>query len=95
MRKIPNTIKLKSKVKYEIIFADVIGEKESTMAECRYDFKQIVIKNGQSETETWKSFIHELIHAIEFEFRIPIPHKITYLLEDAVFRVAKINGYLD
>lgn len=95
MRKIPNNIRIKSKIKYEVVWTDLIGENDKTLAECRYDSKQIVIRNGQSETETWKSFIHECLHALEFEYRIPVPHKIIYLLEDGIFKLLKLNGYLD
>ena len=95
MKKIPTQIRLKSKVTYEIVWAEVIGDKEKTMAECRYDTKQIVIKSGQSEQENWKCLIHEILHALEFEYRIPVPHKIIYLLEEAIYKLAKLNGWLD
>lgn len=95
MKKIPSSIRLKSKVKYEVVWAEIIGDNENTLAECRYESRQILIKIGQSETDNWKAFIHEVIHALEFEYRIPIPHKITYLLEEAVFKMIKLNGWLD
>lgn len=95
MKKIPTTIRITSKVKYHVVWADIIGENEDTLAECRYEEKQIIIKTGQSETENWKCFIHEVFHALEFEYRIPIPHKIVYLLEEAVFKLIKLNGLID
>jgi hypothetical protein len=94
-KKLPNKIRFKSKVTYEVLFSDCIGDKETTLAECRYDHKQILIKNGQSDQENWKCLIHEIIHGLEFEYRIPIPHKIVYLLETAVFKYLKLNGFLD
>jgi hypothetical protein len=95
MRRIPSSIRIKSKVKYEIVWTELIGESEKTLAECRYDTKQILIKAGQPETENWKCFIHEVLHAIEFEYCIPIPHKIIYLLEEAIFKFIKLNGFLE
>jgi len=95
MKRIPSQIRIKSKVKYEIVWTEQIGESEKTLAECRYDSKQILIKTGQSETENWKCFIHEVFHALEFEYRIPIPHKIIYLLEEAIFKLIKLNGWLE
>jgi hypothetical protein len=94
-KKIPSKIRIKSKETYEVVWTDLIGENEKTLAECRYDHKQIVIKNGQSETENWKCFIHECLHAMEFEYRIPVPHKIVYLLEEAIFKLLKLNGFLN
>jgi len=95
MKKIPHKIRIKSKVTYEIVWSDTIGESQKTLAECRYDSKQILIKSGQSEAENWKCFIHEVFHALEFEYRIPIPHKIIYLLEEAVFKLVSLNGWLE
>lgn len=95
MKTIPTSIRIKSKIKYEVVWTDLIGGNEKTLAECRYDSKQIVIKNGQSDTDKLKAFIHEVFHAIEFEYRIPIPHKIIYLLEHAIFKIIKLNGWLE
>lgn len=95
MKKIPNSIRIKSNVKYEVVWTGLVGESEKTLAECRYDTKQILIKTDQTETENWKCFIHEVFHALEFEYRIPIPHKIIYLLEVAVFKLIKLNGWID
>lgn len=95
MKKLPSQIRIKRNVTYEIVWSDIIGENPETLAECRYESKQIVIKVGQSESQNWKCLIHELFHALEFEYRIPIPHKIIYLLEEAIFKLIKLNKFLD
>jgi hypothetical protein len=41
-----------------------------------------------------KTLIHEVIHAIEFEWNQPIPHKITYTLEEGIWKILKLNGWI-
>lgn len=95
MKKIPSTIRVKRGVTYEVVFTDIIVENEKTLAECRKDFKQIVIKNGQTELENWACFIHEFLHMLEFEFNIPLAHKLVYKLEKFILKVLVLNGWLD
>jgi len=46
--------------------------------------KTITIKSGMSKRETFATFIHELLHVIEFEAPIKIKHKTIYKLERAI-----------
>lgn len=95
MKKLPATVKVKRGVTYEVVFTDIIGDNPNTLAECRKDFRQIVIKNGQSEVENWACFIHEFLHVLEFEFKIPLAHKLVYKLEKFILKVFLLNGWLD
>lgn len=95
MRRIPHSVKVKRGVTYEVVWADLIQDNPNTLAECRPDLRQIVIKNGQSEEDNWDAFIHECLHVLEFEFKIPIAHKLVYKLATAIFKVSKLNGWLD
>ena len=47
-----------------------------------------------SDTEIVKTFIHELLHAIEAEWEEPIPHRIVYMLEEGIFKVLKLNKWI-
>lgn len=51
----------------------------------------IKIKAGMSKRETFCTFIHELIHAIEFSHNIKIKHKTVYKLERALFELLVDN----
>jgi len=81
---IPSRIKIKNRVVYEIVWVDSFKD-TNVLGECRFDVRQIALKNGQSERETFKTFVHEVIHAMEVERGIKIPHKAIYQLEDAIF----------
>ena len=90
--KIPSRIKIKNKVVYELVWVDEFADPD-TLGECRFDFKQIVLKRNQSERETLKTLFHELLHCLEFERNIKIPHKTIYQLEDAIYYLIFHNDW--
>lgn len=51
----------------------------------------IRIRAGMSRAETFKTFLHEALHAIEFSTPIKIKHKMVYELEDAIFSLILDN----
>lgn len=98
--KIPSKVRITSKVCYEVVFVDHFIDddpksKYLTRGECRKEQKQIVIKNGMSKTETYKTLLHEILHAVEFESKHPIPHKTVYMLEKNLWRLLKLNKWID
>lgn len=85
--RIPSHVKIKNRVSYEIVWVDSFKsdtDKEITVGEARPEHKQIALRKGQSEKALMKTLIHELIHCIEFERGIKIPHKTVYQLEGAI-----------
>lgn len=46
---------------------------------------EILIKKGMSKDETLKTLLHEITHAIEYEYEITISHKGVYKFEEAFF----------
>lgn len=89
--KIPHRVRIKARVAYDVVYADVIQDDPDCLGLCDFENRQIIIKNGQSEKETLKTFAHELFHSWEHEFKITIKHKDIYLLEDAVFNFLTLN----
>ena len=57
-------------------------ELEDTLGLCDATNKIIYIKMGQSREDIFKTFVHELLHAVEEEYCITIPHRIVYKMED-------------
>ena len=90
--KIPSHIKIKNKVVYEIVWVDSFKEPD-VLGECRYDTKQIALKKGESEKGTFKTFTHELSHAVCHERGIAIRHQAIYQLEDAIFYLLFHNDW--
>lgn len=91
--KIPSRLKIKNKVAYEIVWVDSFEDKD-ILGECRFDSKQIAIKKGQSERELIKTFIHEALHAIQFERDIKLTHKSVYQLEDGLYYILFHNEWV-
>lgn len=89
---IPPHIKIKNKVVYEVVWVDQFKDPE-VLGECRFDSKQIALKIGVSERETYKTLIHEVLHAVEFERGVKLQHKAIYQLEDALFYILFHNDW--
>ena len=53
----------------------------NTVGLCCEANETIYIRQGLGRVETFKTFLHELLHAVEFEHKIEIPHKLIYQLE--------------
>ncbi len=90
--KIPSRVKIMNKVVYEIVWVDSFKE-STTLGECRPAQRQIALKSGQSERSTFKTFIHELSHAMCIERGIEISHNAIYDLENAVFYLLFHNDW--
>jgi hypothetical protein len=78
------------KAEYSIAFVDQI-EGRSTLGLCDFERKIIFIRNRQKSKDTLKTFIHELLHAIEHEFDLTMQHDLIYKLEDPIFQVLYDN----
>jgi hypothetical protein len=95
--KIPHKIRITSKCSYEIVWVDRFDDIEQR-GECWYDSKagvrQIRILKGMCEKLTFETLLHELFHAFEYETKGKIPHATIYLLEQAVHRILRLNGWM-
>jgi hypothetical protein len=70
--------------KVKFVKMDDYGETDPVM-------KEIRIKKDISPRETMSTFIHELLHVVEFEADIPIKHKTIHRLEKALFELLVDN----
>ena len=91
--KLPHRIRIKAKVTYQVVWVDSFKDPKQR-GECDDLAKQIAILKGMSERETLETFIHELLHAVELEYGIPIPHRLIYMLEMPFVKLAKLNGWI-
>lgn len=58
---------------------------------CDPETRTIYIRYKQSRRETLMTFLHEWLHAVEFEYEIEIGHTIIEKLEDAVIEFCEEN----
>lgn len=92
--KIPPKIRIKSKVNYEIVWQAKIADDDFCLGLCDPQKQIIYLKLGMSDTETIKTFLHEVLHALSAEHGFELPHRTVYALEDAVYKVFKLNKFL-
>lgn len=76
---------------YRISFVKVIKGDPTTLGQCCSSECKIWIKKGQGPAETLKTFVHEVLHALEFEYKIKIKHRSVYRLEVAIFELLLAN----
>lgn len=77
---------------YKILFVEAEDKDlDGAIGICDPARQFIKIRKGMSPRETLATFIHEMAHALEFEYNIPIKHKAVYKLEKAVFNLLLDN----
>lgn len=74
---------------YQVKFVRKLSK--GTVGECDPESFEIRILCGQGRVDTLKTFIHEVMHAIELEHEIEIDHKLIYALETPIFQLLRDN----
>lgn len=90
---IPHFIRIKPKITYEIAYVDSFKNPD-VLGEMRPDTRQIVLKNGLSNTELTKVYLHELIHLIADENEVGMTETQVLKFEHGLYRFLRLNGYL-
>lgn len=57
---------------------------EGVAGQCQKENKLILLRDGQGPVETFRTAIHELLHAFEFEYKFRCPHKFIFMFETAI-----------
>lgn len=92
---IPAKVRITKDISYEVLWVDSFPKDSMQVGECRQGPQQIVLRKGSPPTETFKTYLHELYHSISFENDINLTEAQVTKLEEATFRVLKLNGILD
>jgi hypothetical protein len=92
---IPHKIKIKKSVYYLVAYVPKF-EDPNQLGECINKHnpngsRMILLKSGMSKREERHIFVHELLHAIEFEYGISIPHNVIYALQEPLAEVLLMN----
>lgn len=87
--RIPQTVQVSRKGKYEVLWTDLIREDHRTMGETRFSPNQIVLRNGQTYKEGVSTYLHELIHAVSNEYDVGLTETQVMKLEKAVYYMLK------
>ena len=92
---LPPRVRITPKVSYEILFIERFDDDEKCVGQTRYETKQIVIKKNESLSLTFRTVLHEIIHAINFEYELDLTERHVLGLEKGIFTVFRINKLLD
>jgi hypothetical protein len=90
-RSYPKTIKILDDI-WTVRFVRGYADPDQ-VGECDPNAYEITIKFKQSKADTFKTFIHEICHAIEFTGNLEIKHRTIYKLEDLIFSLIRENFY--
>lgn len=91
LKLIPSRVQITNKVSYEVLWIKEFKD-ASQMGECRPDTKQILIKEGLTPTEAYKTYVHELFHSFSFEYpEMVLTERQVGQLEEAYYRYQKLN----
>lgn len=91
---IPSSIRITKDVSYEIVYVEEFPAPYYQYGECRFDSKQIVLNKNQAPSELYKTYLHELIHAVDMENESGLTEKQVRKLEEGIYKVLKLNGVL-
>ena len=92
--KIPPKVRIKARVSYPIHYSDLIDDDPDCNGRAYPDKRIIVLKNGISESALHEAFIHEVLHAIEYEYTKGVPHWIVEAFGAALLKVLRLNGWV-
>lgn len=86
-------VRITSRVRYEVLLlAEYVGGKD--LGRCDPNKKQMLISMKHGKREAERTFIHEVLHAIEFEYDLRIPHALIRILEIPIWKILKLNGWI-
>lgn len=92
-RQFPKKLKIRDTF-YSVHFAKPDNRKalrRGDMGLCDSKAKEIVLSLDQGKLQMMETFIHELLHAFEFEYNIKIKHKTIYELEQPIVNFISAN----
>jgi hypothetical protein len=78
----PKTLRI-GNVTYRVVFRNRIDNTDP-LGMCHSIKKIIYLKKGLSLVSTFSTLIHEVLHALEFEYNIEIKHKSIHQYEQAI-----------
>lgn len=82
-KSIPNLTPPVQGESYEIVYIDDFKDGK-TLGETRFDFKQIVIKKNQSDTELCYTAFHEILHLISDQYKVRLTESQVLALEKSL-----------
>ena len=90
---IPNSVAINPKVSYSVVYLKSV-DRDGALGYCDDDKKEIQLKLGMPKKTTFSVFIHEMLHAIEMENGIYVPHQAILDFEEGIVELLELNPKL-
>ena len=91
--KLPRKVRITPEVSYYVYLVDEF-EDDDILGLCEPETKQILIRFNLGKREMMATFIHEVLHAIEFEHGIAIPHALISQIDTSIEQVLRLNKWI-
>lgn len=91
--KVPHKVRIKWNVTYYVVWVDKFDD-PLCLGLCDQAKKHIYLKKGMAPKVVEETFWHEVIHALEFEHNIKIPHQSVDDLAISLVRLFNLNKWL-
>lgn len=89
---IPRLILIKDDCFYEIQWKNDLGkERGRPVVGQAADTGQITLKRGEPIADTYETLAHEILHCIEYEYGIKIPHNLIYKMQEGLGFILRHN----
>jgi len=94
IKRIPSKVQVDKDIHYEVLWSDEISGDHHLMGQTRFDkgYKQIVIRKDLSDQDIIVTYLHELLHAISFEYGIKLTENQILALEKSFYYILKSNN---
>lgn len=94
LSKLPSHIRVTSKSSYELLEIEDFKEGDRD-GECRPTPQQIIVRKGLSPSNKFSTYVHETIHALNFEYEIGLSEAQVLKLEAAIMKLGILNKIFD
>jgi hypothetical protein len=91
--RIPHKVRIKWNVSYMVVWVDKFDDPDC-LGLCDQAKACIYLKKGLPPKVEHEVFWHEVLHALEFEHDIKIPHSAIYDLAPSLVRLFNLNKWL-
>lgn len=88
LKNIPISVKVSPKRSFEVVWVEGFQD-ASVLGETRFNPDQIALKTNESTTETVKTYLHELLHAVDDEYGVGLTEKQVRTLENCLAQILK------
>lgn len=79
---------------WAVVFCDAVPDGDPSWHGYCWEYEDtIYLVKGYSPRNTFETFIHEIMHALEYTWNIKIPHELIYILQRPIARFVRDNFF--